>query len=192
MALLQLPAARSSVVVTSRSRFAACTPVCAFKVATKPSKKTPPKTAKKTARSPVTTTTTETTADATPFLALTGLSAVAGTALTLAPETLWQLLGSQDVVNVTVTSSQVCQVSQCTQQRVQRQPQKLLPKPLLLQQPQQCYLACPHCWAMKQQGRRTQGCVLWGQPRQPGYIQRRRNAGTFWVPATGHQQHPPR
>jgi hypothetical protein len=41
------------------------------------------------------------------YLGLAGLSAVAGTALTVAPQTVWELLGSTDIVTVTLNSSQV-------------------------------------------------------------------------------------
>jgi hypothetical protein len=43
----------------------------------------------------------------TQYLALTGLSALAGSALTLAPQNVWELLGSRTIQDVTLTSSEV-------------------------------------------------------------------------------------
>jgi hypothetical protein len=49
----------------------------------------------------------EAVAGSTTHLGLAGFSALAGSAFALAPQTVWELLGSSDVVNVTLTSSEV-------------------------------------------------------------------------------------
>lgn len=93
------------------SRAAVCKPVCALKTplrTTKAVKKTSKRTVAPNKRSvAVSPSESEAAAGATQYLGLAGFSAVAGTALTLAPQAVWELLGSNDVVTVTVTSSQV-------------------------------------------------------------------------------------
>lgn len=100
------------MAVTTRSR-CFCTPLCAFKVASKSVKK-PTKTAKttvsKSKQRSVPATETEAAVSPSPaqYLGLTGFSALTGTALTFAPQMFWELLGSKDIVDVTLSSSEVC------------------------------------------------------------------------------------
>jgi hypothetical protein len=110
---------RIHVGVSARSRSAVCTPLCAFKVVSKPTSKTT-KTAKTSFTTKQTKTkqrsvpATEATVSPAQYLGLTGFSALAGTALTLAPQTFWELLGSRDIVDVTIESSEVGAHCNCT------------------------------------------------------------------------------
>ena len=113
----------SVMAVTARSR---CTPLCAFKVASKSFKK-PTKTAKttvsKSKQRSVPATETEAAVSPAQYLGLTGFSALTGTALTFAPQTLCELLGSKDIVDVTLSSSEVCSTAiTCSHSRATASP----------------------------------------------------------------------
>lgn len=94
-----------SNLVLRRCREAHCKPLCAFKTqyavktATKGSSRKLPRQPPAISDSP--------SISAQQYLITAGLSAAAGVALTVAPQTVWQLLGSHDIVNVTLSSSQV-------------------------------------------------------------------------------------
>lgn len=96
--MASLPKVGSSAFVT-RSRAAVCKPVCAFKAASRTATKSVKTAPDRNKRSqPVV---------GTQYLGLAGFSAVAGTAFTLAPQQFWELLGSRDIVDVTLSSSEV-------------------------------------------------------------------------------------
>lgn len=95
------------MISRTASRSAAVKPLCAFKTAaaktTTSRKQAKPPRSKSLNPSPA----TENAASPAAYLALTGFSAAAGTALTLAPQTFWELLGSRDILDVTLSSSEV-------------------------------------------------------------------------------------
>jgi hypothetical protein len=103
-AMMALLPSNNGFVAPPRSRSTICKPLCAFKTAPKTSKTTRNGNKRSVTLSPPD---PEAVASSTPYLALTGFSALAGSALTLAPQTVWELLGSRDVVDVTLTSSEL-------------------------------------------------------------------------------------
>jgi hypothetical protein len=112
-AIMAVLPSNNGLAAVTRSRAAVCKPLCAFRSASKATKTT--RTSNKrsvTLSEPE----PDAVASSKQYLALTGLSALAGSALTLAPQNVWQLLGSRTIQDVTLTSSEVqpLQLLHCT------------------------------------------------------------------------------
>lgn len=100
--LLSHPQQLSTVSCRGSRCRAVVKPLCALKTAAKTTRKQAKPTGSRSKQN-----TSIATASRAAYLALTGFSAAAGTALTLAPQTFWELLGSRDIVDVTLSSSEV-------------------------------------------------------------------------------------
>uniref|UniRef100_A0A383VPR3 Uncharacterized protein n=1 Tax=Tetradesmus obliquus TaxID=3088 RepID=A0A383VPR3_TETOB len=88
-----------------RSRSTVCKPLCAFRAAAKTTKTS--RNGNKRSSKLIQPEPEAAVAGSTQYLGLAGFSALVGSALTLAPQTVWELLGSRDVVDVTLTSCEV-------------------------------------------------------------------------------------
>lgn len=88
-----------------RSRSTVCKPLCAFRAAAKTTKTS--RNGNKCSSKLIQPEPEAAVAGSTQYLGLAGFSTLVGSALTLAPQTVWELLGSRDVVDVTLTSCEV-------------------------------------------------------------------------------------